>query len=279
MHMSLIDAHQHFWKFDPTRDSWMTAEMSRIKNDFLPEELEIILKQHGFEGSVVVQSSQVEEENFFQLGNAEEFDFIKGVVGWVDLRANDIEERLDYYSSFRKLKGFRHVLQGEKQRDLMLSNAFMNGIGKLQKYGFTYDILIFADQLQYLPAFVSAFPNQKFVIDHIAKPAIREKEIRDWGKGIQEIAKFENVHCKISGMLTEADWHHWQPGDFVPYIELVVKAFGMRRIMYGSDWPVCLLAGNYGEQLSVARNYFSTFSQDEQDLFFGENATRFYNLR
>ena len=203
----------------------MTAEMSRIKNDFLPEELEIILKQHGFEGSVVVQSSQVEEENFFQLGNAEEFDFIKGVVGWVDLRANDIEERLDYYSSFRKLKGFRHVLQGEKQRDLMLSNAFMNGIGKLQKYGFTYDILIFADQLQYLPAFVSAFPNQKFVIDHIAKPAIRENEIRDWGKGIQEIAKFENVHCKISGMLTEADWHHWQPGDFVPYIELVLKAF------------------------------------------------------
>ena len=279
LRMPLIDAHQHFWKFDPARDSWISGEMSLIQKDFIPVDLEILLQQHGVDGSVVVQSSQAEDENTFQLANADAFDFIKGVVGWVDFQKSDVDERLAHYHSFKKIKGFRHVLQGEIQRDLMLSRAFMNGIGKLEKYGFTYDILVLPDQLKYLPAFVSSFPNQKFVIDHIAKPLIRTREIRDWASDLQEIAQFENVYCKISGMLTEADWHHWQPDDFTPYLDHVVKVFGAKRIMYGSDWPVCLVAGSYGEQLNIARNYFSAFSQYEQELFFGGNATRFYNLR
>jgi len=276
--MGAIDAHQHFWKYNPVRDSWITDDMAVIKKNFLPHDLEKILKQNNFDGSVVVQSDQSEEENAFQLKNAAGNDFIKGIVGWVDLRANDLEERLAYYRSFEKMKGFRHVLQAETKRDLMLSPEFMNGISKLAAFGFTYDILIFNDQLQYIPQFVSAFPNQKFVIDHIAKPNIRDKKIEDWEKDIKKIAPYENVYCKISGMVTEAGWHDWAAEDFTPYLDIVVNNFGVQRIMYGSDWPVCLLAGGYEKMLGIVRNYFSSYSKDEQDLFFGENATQFYEL-
>jgi L-fuconolactonase len=278
LHMPRIDSHQHFWRFDPVRDSWINEEMLVIKKDFLPADLLRHLQDNNFDGSVVVQSDQSEEENSFQLSNAEQHDFVKGVVGWVDLQADNIEERLAYYSSFKKMKGFRHVLQGESQRDLMLSPKFMNGISKLEKSGFTYDILIFQDQLQFIPEFVAAFPNQKFVIDHIAKPNIKEKDIKEWKKGIEVVAKYENVFCKISGMLTEADWQNWKQEDFTVYLDIVVKAFGTKRIMYGSDWPVCLLAADYDKQLDIVKNYFSSFSQQEQQLFFGDNATQFYNL-
>jgi len=276
--MPRIDSHQHFWKFDSVRDSWINEEMLVIRKDFLPSDLAEHLQRNDFDGSVVVQSHQSEEENMFQLSNAEQNDFIKGVVGWVDLQANRIEERLAFYSLFKKMKGFRHVLQGETQRDVMLSPKFMNGISKLERFGFTYDILIFQDQLQYIPEFVAVFPNQKFVIDHIAKPNIRDKDINQWKEGIEAIAKYENVHCKISGMVTEADWQNWKQEDFTNYLDVVVNAFGINRIMYGSDWPVCLLAAEYDKQLSVLKNYFSSFSQQEQELFFGDNATQFYNL-
>ena len=176
------------------------------------------------------------------------------------------------------MKGFRHVLQGETQRDLMLTPKFMNGISKLEKFGFTYDILIFPDQLQYMPQFVTEFPNQKFVINHIAKPCIKAKEINEWKKGIEAVAEYENVYCKISGMVTEADWHNWNPEDFTPYLDAVAYAFGIKRIMYGSDWPVCLVAGGYDKMLGIVKNYFASYSKTEQDLFFGEKAMQFYNL-
>ncbi|MGZ3882317.1 MAG: amidohydrolase family protein, partial [Flavisolibacter sp.] len=179
-----IDSHQHFWKFDPVRDSWINEEMKIIQRDFLPADLEPLLKQHGFDGSVVVQSDQSKEENRFQLENAANNDFIKGVVGWVDLVSPDLEKDLEYLSQFSKFKGVRHVLQGELQRDLMLQPAFMRGISHLQKHNLTYDILIYKDQLQYLPAFVSMFPEQLFVIDHLAKPDIRSGELNEWKKGI-----------------------------------------------------------------------------------------------
>lgn len=276
--MPRIDAHQHFWKYNPVRDSWITDDMLVIRKDFLPNDLESILKQNGFDGSVIVQSDQSKEENTFQLKNANENDFIKGVVGWVDLQVDDVEERLAYYSSFKKMKGFRHVLQGEAQRDLMLSPKFMNGISKLSAFGFTYDILIFPDQLPYIPQFVTSFPDQKFVIDHIAKPNIKEKNIDGWKKELEVIARYENVYCKISGMVTEADRHNWQPEDFIPYLDIVVNAFGIKRIMYGSDWPVCMVAGGYERMVNIVRNYFSSYSKEEQDLFFGKNATQFYDL-
>lgn len=276
--MARIDSHQHFWKFDPVRDNWINDEMKVIQKDFLPDDLEPILKQNGFDGCVAVQSDQSEAENHFHFMNAEEFNFIKGIVGWVDLQAKTVEERLQYYFQFKKIKGFRHILQGEPQRDVMLQPAFMNGISLLQKYNFTYDILIFKDQLRYLPKFVSLFPDQRFVIDHIAKPVIKDGEIEEWTDDMKEVAQFENVYCKISGMVTEADWKNWKKEEFKPYIDTVVEAFGMNRIMFGSDWPVCLVAASYSQMLGIVEDYFASFSKDEQEKFFGVNAMKFYNL-
>jgi L-fuconolactonase len=273
-----IDAHQHFWKFDPVRDSWITDDMAVIQKDFLPGDLQTELKKNDFDGSVVVQSDQSENENEFQLKNAEANDFIKGVVGWVDMQAPNVEERLAHYSSFKKMKGFRHVLQGERDRSLMLKPEFMNGVSKLGRFGFTYDILVYADQLKYLPEFAGSFMNQRFVIDHLAKPGIKNREIHEWKKEIQKIGRFENVYCKISGMVTEADWKNWKQDDFIPYIDVVIEAFGLNRIMYGSDWPVCLVAASYEEVLNIVEEYFSSFSGAEQELFFRKNAIQFYNL-
>jgi L-fuconolactonase len=276
--MLKIDAHQHFWKFDPVRDAWINDEMKLIQRDFLPIDLLPLLQEHGFEGCVTVQSDQSEAENEFQLQNADTHSFIKGVVGWVDLQAEDIEERLSYFKQFKKLKGFRYVLQGEKQRDFMLRPAFKRGIDKLKKHGFTYDILIFPDQLKFSAELVSLFPEQPFVIDHIAKPYIKDKKIDDWKKDIQAIAKYENLSCKISGMVTEANWKTWKQEDFRPYLDAVVEGFGMERLMFGSDWPVCLVAAKYEEMLNILNDYFLPFSAYEKELFFGGNAIRFYNL-
>lgn len=277
--MQKIDAHQHFWKFDPVRDSWITSDMARIQKDFMPEDLQPLLKENGLEGCVVVQSDQSEAENEFQLSNARKYDFIKGVVGWVDLQAENVEDRLAYYAQFPKMKGFRHVLQGEADRAFMLSPAFKRGISKLKHFGYTYDILIFPDQLKYTKAFVADFPEQPFVIDHIAKPDIKKEKIENWKKDMRAVAAHENVYCKISGMVTEADWKQWKQEDFKPYMEVVVEAFGTHRIMYGSDWPVCLVAADtYGQMMSVVKDYFSSFSANEQELFFGGNASAFYRL-
>ncbi|MEO5888973.1 MAG: amidohydrolase family protein [Ferruginibacter sp.] len=276
--MQRIDAHQHFWQFDPVRDSWINDEMAVIQKDFLPTDIEPVLQQNNIAGCVTVQSDQSETENEFQLNNAGNFDFIKGVVGWVNLQSEDIEDRLAYYSSYKKMKGFRHVLQGEADRALMLKPAFMNGIAKLQQFRFTYDILIFPDQLKYATELVAAFPGQKFVLDHIAKPVIKEHEIVDWKRDISALAKYQNCHCKISGMVTEADWKNWKKEDFNPYLDTVVNAFGTDRIMFGSDWPVCLVAASYAKMLAVVTDYFSSFTNNEQEKFFGSNAIEFYNL-
>lgn len=276
--MLRIDSHQHFWKYDPVRYDWIDDNMSVIQKDFLPEDLEPILKANRFDGCITVQSHQSEQENEFQLANADEHDFIKGVVGWVDLQSPKIEERLAYYQQFEKLKGFRHVLQGESQRDFMLRPDFLKGISMLKKYSYTYDILILPDQLKYTTKFASQFPDQRFVIDHIAKPNIKQKELKDWEKDIKAVATFENVHCKVSGMVTEADWQNWQPADFNNYLEVVANSFGTKRLMYGSDWPVCKVAAGYGQVVNIVKDYFSAFSQTEQQAFFGGNAIEFYNI-
>ena len=276
--MLRIDSHQHFWKYDPVRYDWIDDSMSVIQKDFLPKDLEPILKANGFDGCITVQSHQSEQENEFQLANADSHSFIKGVVGWVDLQSPKTEERLDYYQQFEKLKGFRHILQGESQRDFMLRPAFLNGISLLEKYGYTYDILILPDQLKYTAEFVAQFPDQRFVIDHIAKPNIKQQELKEWEKGIKAIAAFENVYCKVSGMVTEADWENWQPADFNNYLEVVTNSFGTSRLMYGSDWPDCKVAADYGQVVNIVKDYFSDFSQTEQQAFFGGNAIEFYNI-
>lgn len=273
-----IDAHQHFWKFDPIRDSWINDQMSVIQKDFLPHDLYPILVNNGIDGCVTVQSDQSEKENTFQLSNAEKYDFIKGVVGWVDLVAKNVEERLEYYSQFKKLKGFRHILQSERQRDFMLRLDFMYGIGLLKKYSFTYDILILPDQLKYVYQFITTFPDQPFVIDHIAKPYIKDQKTGDWKKEMFILGSSENVFCKISGMVTEADWKTWQKEDFTPYLDVVVDAFGTDRILFGSDWPVCQVAASYEQTIGIVENYFASFTEDEKANIFGKNAIKFYKL-
>lgn len=276
--MPKIDAHQHFWKFDPVRDSWITTEMAVIQTDFLPADLQPVLEKAGFDGCVAVQASQSEEETNFLVSLAARHSFIKGVVGWVDLQAGDIDERLRRFRAFPVVKGFRHVLQGEPRRDLMLDEAFQRGIGALQRHGYTYDLLIFTDQMKFSAELVAAFPEQKFVIDHLAKPGIREQEIAAWQQNLALLASYPNVYCKISGMVTEADWKAWKKSDFTPYLDAAVEAFGTNRILFGSDWPVCLVAASYEEMLGIVTDYFSGFSTEEQDAFFGGNAARFYNL-
>jgi L-fuconolactonase len=277
--MLKIDAHQHCWQFDPVRDNWITEDMSVIRRDFMPANLQPLLERNEIDGTVLVQTCQAESDNQFMLQLADNNDFIKGVVGWVDLQALDVEDRLKFYKdNHPKMKGFRHVLQAEPDEQFMLKDSFKRGIGLLSKYGFTYDILIYPNHIKYASELVSEFPDQKFVVDHLAKPHIKYKEIDKWARDIEELARSQNVHCKVSGMLTEADWYGWRTDDFTPYLDVVFHAFGTSRLMYGSDWPVCLLAGGYNRALEILQIYLSRFSPEEQGQFFGGNAINFYNL-
>ena len=278
MQFPIIDAHQHFWNFNPVRDQWITGEMKELQRDFLPDEMEIVFKQNKVGGSVVVQADPSENENDYLLDLADQYHFIKGVVGWIDLKEALVEERLKYYHQFSRMKGFRNLLQGEKQRDVMLDPSFQRGIGLLNKYGFSYDLLILPDQLGFTEKLVAAFPDQRFVIDHLAKPFIKEGNISEWNLSIKKFAGYQNVYCKVSGMVNEADWKYWEEKDFRPYLDTIVETFGTKRLLFGSDWPVCLLAGTYDEVKQIAVNYFQSFSISEQADFFGGNAQVFYQL-
>ncbi len=272
-----IDSHQHFWKFDPVRDSWIDETMAVIQRDFLPEDLQPILKENQFEGCVAVQASQSEEETHFLLDLASKNDFIKGVVGWIDLKNENIEERLQFFSNQKKLKGFRHVVQGEPD-DFMYGAEFRRGIHALKKFNYTYDILIFERQLPAAISLVQDFPNQRFVIDHIAKPDIKSGSINSWKKGIEEIAKYDNVWCKISGMVTEADWKNWKSEDLKPYLDVIFENFSVDKLMYGSDWPVLNVASDYNEVVKTLEDYIAGFSIEDQNKIWFENAKTFYNL-
>ncbi|MEO5592827.1 MAG: amidohydrolase family protein [Chitinophagaceae bacterium] len=272
-----IDAHQHFWQYDPVQHSWINDEMASIRKDFLPEDLQPILKENNVEGCIAVQADQTEKETDFLLQLSNENNFIKGIVGWVDLRSANIQARLEHYAQFKNIKGFRHILQGEES-EFMLQPNFFKGIALLHQFGFTYDILIFPKHLKAALQLAKQFPDQSFVIDHIAKPYIKSGETDEWKKDIAAIAQFPNIHCKISGMVTEADMRNWKQADFIPYLDTVVASFGVNRIMYGSDWPVCLAAGSYTAVIGIVKEYFSVFSADEQQLFFNKNASAFYHL-
>jgi L-fuconolactonase len=277
--MQRIDAHQHFWKFDPVRDNWITSDMSVIARDFLPNDLLPLLKRNNIDGTVLVQTCHTDEDNRFMLELAEQHSFIKGVVGWVNLRSIKVEDKLKYYHDrYPKMKGFRHVLQADPDDQLMLRDSFKNGISLLNKYNFTYDILIYPKHLKYATQLAAEFPDQKFVVDHLAKPHIKTKEIDTWKRDIEALSKNLNVYCKVSGMLTEADWYSWKTQDFMPYLDTVFNAFSINRVMYGSDWPVCKLAGGYNRALEILQIYTSRFSEKEQEQFYGGNAIEFYDL-
>jgi len=276
--MLKIDAHQHFWQYNPVRDGWINNDMAILQEDFLPEHLQPILEHYDFQGTVVVQSNQSPEENRFQLENAEKHPFIKAVVGWVDMQAPDLEEQLRAYQKFPKLKGFRSMLQSDPDRSLMLRPDFQAGIAKLQSYGYTFDLLVLPDQLKYAEALVAAFPGQRFVLNHIGKPNIKRRQFGDWLADIKALAAHEHVYCKVSGMVTEADLTSWKFEDFKPYIDAIFECFGIKRVMYGSDWPVCRLAATFGEVMEILKNYTSNFTEAEWELFWAKNAIRFYNI-
>lgn len=276
--MERIDSHQHFWNYDPARQTWMTEEMGILKKDYGPQDLQILLQACELDGSVAVQASQTEAENDFLLALAENHPLIAGIVGWIDLQSSSVAERLAYYRTQPKIKGFRHVIHDEPDIDFMLRPAFLRGISALKQFGYTYDLLIFDIHLSNALQLVRLFPNQLFVIDHIAKPKIHTKEITNWRRDLAALAALPNVYCKISGMVTEAVWKKWKPDDFVPYMDSVVELFGTDRIMYGSDWPVCTLSASYQETYAIVQQYFSRFSADEQKDFFGLTAKAFYQL-
>jgi len=278
MNYPIIDAHQHFWRYDPLRDGWITEEMKILQQDYLPADIEPIYRQNQISGSVAVQADPSENENYFLLELAAQHSFVKGVVGWIDFESEDLEEKLDNYSQFNLLKGFRQLLQGEKQRDSMLRPGFKKGLGLLKKYGYSYDLLIMPDQLAYAEQLVASFPGQRFVIDHLAKPHIKQWIISEWKMCMKKFAPYQNVYCKISGMVTEANWEYWEEYDFRPYIDVILETFGTKRMMFGSDWPVCLLAGNFDDVKQIADDYFNSFSLSEQSDFFGANAMSFYQL-
>jgi L-fuconolactonase len=275
-----IDAHQHFWKYDPVTHSWISDEMWVIRRDYSPADLLPLLQAAGMDGCVAVQVNQTEDENKELLILAEQYDFIRGIVGWIDLQSPEVEFRLEWYKeAYPKMKGFRHILQSERDRALMLKPAFKRGIGSLRKFGYTFDILIFPDQLGYTREFVASFPDQPFIIDHIAKPYIKDRYItEEWKDAIRAVAAYPNVWCKISGMVTEADWKNWKPEHFRPYLDTVVEAFGPGRIVFGSDWPVCLVAARYEQVVSIVEDYFARFSAEERAALFGGNAVEFYGL-
>jgi L-fuconolactonase len=272
-----IDSHQHFWEYDPTQYPWITDKLARIRRSFLPPDLEPELKAAGLDGCIAVQARQTLEENRFLLGLADRYPFIKGVVGWVDLRAEDVERQLEEFSRHPKFVGVRHVAQDEPDDRFLVGKEFLRGISKLKQFDLAYDILIFPKQLPAAVELVNRFPEQRFVLDHIAKPNIREQVMEPWRTQIRELAKASNVTCKFSGMVTEAKWETWKEEDFQPYLDVVAEAFGFERLMFGSDWPVCLLAGEYKQVHRIVDAWLKT--NNAAPGVWGDNCSRLYKLR
>ena len=272
-----IDAHQHFWKYNPVKHSWINDTMQVIQRDFLPNHLRPILEGSCIQGCIAVQADESEEETDFLLRLAHENDFIKGVVGWLDFFDNDFDEKLAFYSQNKNFKGVRHILQG-KPEGFLLQNKFKENLAKLERYHLTYDLLVFENQLPEVIELVKHFPNQRFVLDHIGKPKISNGLDENWVANIAQLSQFENVYCKISGMVTETENWNWTVSNFYPFMDVVVNAFGLDRLFFGSDWPVCLLAAEYEKVLAIVTSYFKEYSDEEVYKVMGINASKFYSI-
>ncbi len=273
-----IDAHQHFWQYNPAEHVWMTDDMAALRRHFMPGDLKPLLASLEFDGCVVVQVRQSVEETRWLLELAVRHDFVRGVVGWVDLRSTGLRAQLEQFAGDKKLVGVRHIVQGEPDDNFMLREDFRRGIAGLAEFDLAYDVLIYPRQLPAAIELVRAFPDQRFVLDHIAKPAIAEGKREPWEVGLRELAKSENLFCKLSGMVTEARWNQWRPDDFRPYLDVVFEAFGPDRLMIGSDWPVCTLSASYASAMGIVLDYVSQFGAAEQEAISGGNCGRFYSL-
>jgi len=276
--MMKLDAHQHFWNYNIRDYGWIGEEMSVIQRSFLPEDLEPILTDSGVSGCVAVQARQTLEETEWLLELANKHDFIKGVVGWVDLRSEEASSQLEKFAANPWLKGVRHVIQDEPDVKFVLREDFQRGIALLEQHDLAYDLLVYKEQLPYAVELVHKFPQQRFVIDHLAKPDIKAGIGSPWKETMEAIAAYPNVYCKLSGMVTEADWNKWTQEDFAPYLDTVLQAFGPKRVMYGSDWPVCTVAGTYAQVFDLLKMHVQSLSEAEQQMIFGDNCAAFYKL-
>lgn len=273
----IIDSHHHLWNYDPVTYAWINDEMALLKRDFLLSEYEAVLEYNGISGSIVVQATTTEKETDLLLEISKKSKYILGVVGWVNLLSKDLEDKLGAFGEHPKFKGVRHPIQDETL-GFMRSKDFKLGISKLQTYGLSYDLLLHPSQLAEARKLVAEHPDQVFIVDHIAKPAIRDRQLQTWKKEIEKIAKYPNVYCKLSGMVTEAKWHRWIIHDFKPYIDVVLEHFGAERVMFGSDWPVCLLSATYEQVLTILKFFIRYLSPDEKENILSRNAIRAYQL-
>jgi L-fuconolactonase len=275
----ILDSHHHLWKYTPEDYGWMDGTMEVLKKDYLPGKLEPLLQKHGVSGTVVVQARQSLEETEWLLDLAGKHSFIQGVVGWVDLRSPQLAEQLERFARNPKLVGVRHVVHDEPDDDFLLRADFRRGMGKLQTHALVYDLLLFPKHLNRATRLVKTFPEQRFVLDHLGKPPIKSGRIEPWKSEMAKLAAFPNVWCKLSGMVTEADPVSWKQEDFLPYMAEVLNSFGPDRVMLGSDWPVCRLAGTYGEVMEIGLKFISSLSQKEQTMICSQNAIDCYQLQ
>lgn len=276
--MNKIDSHQHFWYYDAKKFPWISDKMSVLKEDFLPKKLLVDLEANEVTGTVAVQALHDPDETQFLLDLAERFSFILGVIGWVDLTSDQLSDRLHAFQPFPKLKGFRHLLQDETDPEHILKPAFQRGLARIFEAGYSYDLLVFPGQLDGVIQTVNNFPKGRFVLDHLAKPPIKEKKIDDWKQKIRDLASHPQVYCKLSGMVTEADWQGWKTTDFFPYLDVVMEAFGEERLMFGSDWPVSRLAGTYDQVTGILERYMEGQPRVMENKIWYENARNFYRL-
>ncbi len=273
-----LDAHQHFWRYDPAQHVWMTDAMEALRRDYLPHDLAPLLQATGFAGTIAVQARQTVEETEWLLALADQNAFIRGVVGWVDLRSPDLAAQIERLGANPKLKGVRHVVHDEPDENFMLLPEFRRGIPRLKHAGLTYDLLLRPPHLKAAIRLVDEFQDQQFVLDHIAKPGVGDVSKSLWKEDLLRLAERPNVSCKLSGLVTEADWSAWRPDDFRPALDVVLEAFGADRLMIGSDWPVCTLAADYGTTMGVVLDFVRDLTPSERDGILGGNCARFYGV-
>jgi len=274
-----IDSHQHFWRYSPDEYGWLDNSMAKLRRDFLPLHLKPELDVAGFDACIAVQARQTVEETRWLLELAEVSPYIVGVIGWVDLQAHNVDAQLQQFAANPKLLGVRHIVQSEPDERFLMGSRFLQGIAALEEFGLTYDILIYPKHLPVAAEFVSRFPRQHFVLDHLAKPFIKKQEMEPWKSDLQRLARFPNVYCKLSGLVTEADWQSWKPEHIFPYLEVAMSCFGPDRLMIGSDWPVCRVAASYSQSMNVVSEFASRYPETIREGILGENAARLWRLR
>lgn len=273
-----IDSHVHFLVYQPEEHVWVTDRLSSLKSSFLPTDLEPLLQSMDFEGCVAVEARQMLKENDWLLKLSQTHGIIKGIVGWVDLCSPEVATQLERYAEQTKIKGIRHVVIDEPNDNFMVQDDFQRGIAALKDFDLTYDLLIAPHHIPVAIKLVEKYPDQQFVVNHIALPNIKGKIISPWDRNITELAKFENVFCKLSGMDLMADWRNWRPTDFTPYLDVVFSAFSVDRLMVGSNWPVCMVSGDYQSILDIVLRYIQQFPPEVQQKILGENCARIYKL-